>query len=296
MAFKWIENNSIPGEGIAISSKQKIAYPEVTGYTIPTLYSIGEKELAKKWTLWLTSIQQPDGSFYAPDKKTPYTFDTGQVVKGLLASLDYIPQCENSIRKACDWLLTQVKPNGELTTPSKEFWGTLTDDRIHLYVLSPLIEAGKRLNAQKYIDIAHQVLEYYKKRDLLKFDILSHFYAYVMEALVDLGETELARTGMQKVAELQKEDGSIPAYPDVKWICSTGVAQFAVIWYKLGMYDEANKALDYLCKIQNSSGGFYGSYGKEATYFPNEEISWAVKFFLDALLLKNSTKLPPECL
>ena len=32
----------------------------------------------------------------------------------------------------------------------------------------------------------------------------------------------------------------------------------------------------------SSSGGFFGSYGKGANYFTKEEISWAVKFFIDA--------------
>jgi malonyl-CoA O-methyltransferase len=52
--------------------------------------------------------------------------------------------------------------------------------------------------------------------------------------------------------------------------------------------------MDYLEKIQNSSGGFYGSYGKGAKYFPKEEISWAVKYFIDAYLLKIKTDFDQE--
>lgn len=42
---------------------------------------------------------------------------------------------------------------------------------------------------------------------------------------------------------------------------------------------------NYACKLQNKSGGWYGSYLSEEneneinTYFPNSEISWAVKYF-----------------
>ena len=43
-------------------------------------------------------------------------------------------------------------------------------------------------------------------------------------------------------------------------------------------------------KIQNRTGGFYGSYGKGAKYIPSAEISWAVKYFLDAYLLKMGGK------
>ena len=42
----------------------------------------------------------------------------------------------------------------------------------------------------------------------------------------------------------------------------------------------------YLQKIQNKSGGFYGSYGPGAKYISGGEISWAVKYFLDAWRLK----------
>ncbi|MDD2891087.1 MAG: glycosyltransferase [bacterium] len=287
-AFEWIKNNTIPEKGIIVSSKQRIPYPEVTGYFIPTLYQWEEKEFAKKLAFGLISLQQTDGSFCAPDGKTPYTFDTGQVIRGLLASLNYIPESEINIRKACDWILTQVQPDGRLATPSTEMWGNIIDDRIHLYVLSPLIEAGKKFNEIKYIEAANSVLKYYKKRrDLLEFNTLSHFYAYIIEALCDLGEIELAKKGMLKMANLQQKDGGIPAYTEVKWVCSTGVAQFAVIGYKLGIQKPANRAMGYLEKVQNPDGGFYGSYGKGASYFPDEEISWAVKFFMDARMLRS---------
>jgi malonyl-CoA O-methyltransferase len=281
-AIKWLKNNIHPNQGLMISSNQNVSYTEVTGYTIPTLYQWGEKELAGNLVLWLIQQQNEDGSFSAPDG-TPYTFDTGQVIRGFLAGLKDLPDAEKPLRKACDWILNQVQPDGRLATPSTEMWTNVADDRIHLYVLPPLIEAGVRLNEPKYVDAAHSVLNYYKRRkDLVDFNTLSHFVAYIIEALCDLGEIDLAKAGMEQVIALQRKDGSLPAYKDVSWICSTGVAQFAIIGYKLGVNENADKAMHYLETIQNRSGGFYGSYGKGADYFPKEEISWAVKFFLDA--------------
>lgn len=288
-AILWLRRNRLDLEGIAISSMQKVPYPEVTGYTIPTLYQWGEKELARDLTLWLIKEQNKDGSFSAPDG-TPYTFDTGQVIRGFLSALYYLPQIKKALIKACDWILSQVQQDGRLVTPSTKMWGNMTDDRIHLYVLPPLIEAGMKLNKPEYINTAYSVLQYYKQQQgLLKFDILSHFHAYIMEALVDLGEIDLAKAGMKPIATLQREDGSIPAYNNVSWVCSTGVAQYAIIWYKLGIRELADKALRYLLKIQERSGGFRGSYGKGANYHPKEEISWAVKFFLDAYYWKIKT-------
>ena len=288
-AIDWLKNSRIKNGGIPVTSKRLVSYPEVTGYSIPTLYRWGEKEFAKNLALWLLTQQNADGSFSAPDG-TPYTFDTGQAVRGYLAVLDDLLQAEMPLIKACNWILTQVQPSGRLLTPSTRMWVNIADDRIHLYVLPPLIKVGERFNESKYIDAAYCVLKYYKhQKGLVEFNILSHFYAYIIDALCDLEEIGLAKEGMEAVVALQRKDGSIPAYKDVSWICSTGVAQFAVIGYKLGMKEFADKAINYLQKIQNRSGGFNGSYGKKASYFAKEEISWAVKFFLDAYYWKIKT-------
>ena len=281
-AIEWLQDNYLINEGIAISSKQKISYPEVSGYMIPTLYNWGEKDLAKKLITWLISQQNKDGSFSAPDG-LPYTFDTGQIIRGFVSVLDDCPEVEKPLRKACDWILKQIQTNGQLATPSTRMWNNITDDRIHLYVIPPLIEAGKKLNELQYIKAGYRVLEYYKTRnDLLEFNTLSHFYGYIIEALYDLGEYDLVQKAIKEITKFQKKDGSIPAYKNTSWICIPGVAQFAIIFYKLGIIENGDKALKFLEKVQNLDGGFYGSIGIGANYFPFEEISWAVKFFLDA--------------
>jgi malonyl-CoA O-methyltransferase len=133
-------------------------------------------------------------------------------------------------------------------------------------------------------------LLFYKSRpDLVEFKpelgTLSHIFGYMMEALADLGETDLARKGLAQATAIQKQDGSIPAYPGVDWICPTGIAQIGIAWAKIGEYERAKRSLAYLEKIQNPSGGFYGSFGKGAQYLAGKEVSWAVKFFIDLHLL-----------
>lgn len=289
-AMDWFKNNMVTGKGIIVHTKQPVPYPEVTGYYIPTLYQWGELELARTCTRWLMSIQLADGAFPAPDG-VPYTFDTGQIMRGLVAALDdkSLEGVEQSLRRACDWIVAQVNDEGRLTTPSTELWTDIANDLIHTYVLPPLVETGKRLNVPDYIDTANRVLAFYKQQpDLVPFNRLAHFHAYAMEALWELGEIELARQGMADVERCQHADGGIPAYPDVDWTCSTAIAQYAVIWYRLGNKDRADRAMQYLEKIQNKSGGFFGSYGKGAKYIASAEISWAVKYFLDAWALKQS--------
>lgn len=286
-ALDWFKKYVVPGQGIIVHTKQLVSYPEVTGYFIPTLYEWGENELARSCTRWLLSIQLGDGSFPAPDG-VPYTFDTGQVMRGLCAAMeDEVQGVEEALKKASDWILTQIDSDGRLNTPSTELWGDIANDMIHLYVIPPLKEAGQKLGNDEYVKAAEAILAFYKQQEeLLPFNRLSHFHAYIMEALCELGETELAAKGMSDVEVLQRKDGSIPAYPDVNWTCSTAIAQYAVVWYRLGKTERADRAIRYMEKIQNKSGGFFGSYGQGAKYISGAEISWAVKYFLDAYHLK----------
>jgi malonyl-CoA O-methyltransferase len=292
-AIQWIKNHRVPGSGILTHHKHTVASQEVTGYIIETLFHVGEKELAKDLARWEASVQREDGAFSAPDG-TPYTFDTAQVIRGFLAVIDEMPQLEGNLRRACDYVAGQITSDGRVTTPSYAMWqvsaGNQFSSYTDLYVLPPLLAAAKRLSEPKYKEAALRALESFKRqKDLVEFKpnigTLSHIFGYMMEALVDLGEADLARKGLRQAAAIQKSTGAIPAYPGVEWVCSPGMAQLALAWYKLGEPEPADRAVAYLESIQNPSGGFYGSYGAGAQYLPKEEISWAVKFFLDCFIV-----------
>lgn len=298
-SINWIKNNTMEKKGICCSSVIRKAYPEVTGYYIPTLLRWGYRDLASSYAKWLCSIQKEDGSWYDTYDEDPYIFDTAQILKGLLSIRNsYCNKIEinNAIIKGCNWILNHMSDDGQLITPSKAAWGEKANELIHTYCISPLMEASKVYCNTKYEKAAIKILGYYKKNfynEIVNFNMLSHFYAYVVEAMVDIGENELARIAMNNVAKFQKKSGAVPAYNNVDWVCSTGLFQFALVWFKLGDIERGEIAFNYACKLQNESGGWYGSYVSEdnkndiPNYFPNEEISWAVKYFLDALYYKN---------
>ena len=298
----WVRQNRAPGGGILVHHRSTTATQEVTGYLIPTLMNAGEKELALELAQWEASVQRPNGSLAAPDD-VPYTFDTAQVIRGFLAVVDVLPQVEPNLRRACDYVATKIGRDGAITSESLDMWklpdGSVLTDYCNLYCLPPLFEAGRRLGESRYLEAATRSLEYFKRKaDLVTFKpepgTFTHMFGYMMEALVDCGETELAAKGLAQVQAIQLPDGSIPAYPGATWVCSTGMAQLAIAWFKLGVPEPAQKALTYLERMQHRSGGFFGSYGKGAIYFTKEEISWAVKFFIDAELLSRSPANGPR--
>jgi malonyl-CoA O-methyltransferase len=287
LAESWIDGHFLPGCGLTVSNRNRKSYPEVSGYFIPTLIACGKREMAITIGRWLVSIQNKDGSWSDPGGQNPYTFDTGQILKGLLVLLDRNPEFEDAIRQGCSWLFSRVESTGRVSTPDTSQWrlpeNRMVPEAIHLYALEPLAKVGRRWSKPAYMEAVERALDYYvTDARCLDFTTLSHFHAYIVEALVDLGRRVEASRAMIQVNRLQRPNGAVPAYADSGWVCSTGLFQYAIVWYKLGDVKRADIAFDYACRLQNKSGGFYGGYGWGVNYFQREEISWAVKYFLDA--------------
>lgn len=303
-AIGWIEANTIvekTGKSIINNTNCPKGYPEVTGYYIPTLIRWGYRELAIDYAKWLISIQHDDGSWYDTFDQMPYVFDTAQILKGLLAAYSIGPDenVKNSIIKGAMWLAGNIQHDGRFKAADESIWKMPEgySELIHLYCLSPIREVGIHFSKPELLEMVDLSIDYYKQNhmeEILHFDLLSHFYAYVMEALVDLGELELAKAAMNNIGNFQTEDGAVPGYNDVHWVCSTGLFQLALTWFRVGDIERGNKAFSYACRLQNESGGWYGSYpsveNESNDYFAVSEISWAVKYFLDALYYKNKAE------
>lgn len=302
--INWIKNNSINDSGITVTSKQQIIYPEVTGYYIPTLLEWGYKDLALNYAKTLRTMQKPEGAWYDSGNNQPYIFDTAQILKGLIAIYPLIPEVKTNIIKGCDWILSNMTEEGRLKPAFENCFpedDSFYSELVHTYCLTPLMNASKLFNKPEYEKSAVKIKDYYianYKQKILNFNLLSHFYAYVMEGLLDMGETELIKEAMHNIEKFRNKKGGIPGLNNVDWVCSTGMFQLALVYYKLGELEKGNELFEYTCSLQNKSGGWYGSYpisfinnyftfgNKKAHYFPNEEISWANKYFLDALAFK----------
>ena len=288
-ALKWIKQNTIPNSGIAVTSGSGKPYCEVTGYLIPTLLNWQETELALSYGQWLVSCQHESGCWGDPDENQPYAFDTGQVIKGLLALAKKTDKSIwiRPIKKACEWIISHISETGKPYVPDIAAWDAAIPPAVLLYSLESVRWAGEYLNEPYWIEKIDKSVDWFlSQKELTRFSHLSHFYGYIMDALCDLGHKDRAAEGMEIIARIQERTGIIPAYPDVQWACSPGIFQLAGVWYKLGNQKLGDAAFGFGEELQNPSGGWFGSYGNNCSYFVDKEISWPVKFFMDTLQLK----------
>ena len=284
-ALAWIRAHEMSTGGIRVHSRHPSAYPEVTGYLVPTLLQYGERELAIRLIRWLVSVQRADGAYTDPDHGRSYIFDTGQVLRALLAGADLVPEARDAARQAADYLCAQLIEDGKGGFGVR-YAGTIPES-IHLYVLPPLQLAAEVLRSSAYRAAAERCLEYYCAHpEALQIEGLTHFLGYDLEALIDLSRADLATPILDVLRAQQAADGAVRGVGGAAWICSPGLAQLAVCWYKVGQWEPGDKALTWLEAHQQPSGGFLGSYGPGASYFPHVELSWAAKFYLDAHSLR----------
>jgi malonyl-CoA O-methyltransferase len=256
----------------------------VTGYFVPTLLNYGERDLAQRLVAWLVAVQQPEGFFTDPDYKRPYIFDTGQALRGLLKGINLVPEAREAARRAADYLCRQMVDRGRGGFPASYGDFDYVPESIHLYVLPALRQAAEILANPAYREAADHCMEFYIRHEetLNIQSTLTHFLAYELEALIDLGRPELSAPALDQLRAVQAPDGSVRGIGSAKWVCTPGLIQLAICWYKIGDHEPADKATEWVEVRQAKSGGFRGSYGRGAWYFPSTEPAWAVKYYLDA--------------
>ena len=137
------------------------AYPETTGYIIPTLLEasniIGDikyKKLATEYGLWLLSIQDKkgfwnQGLYPFKNNSKPSIFNTGQILLGLLKLYEETDNLQwiNGAEKALNWLANGLKDD--------ELWGSgdylnkTETPSYYSHVIWPMLEVCKKTNNNK---------------------------------------------------------------------------------------------------------------------------------------------------
>ena len=299
------------------------SYPEVTGYIIPTMFDLfhitGEKkyrDVAIKMADWITSVQLSTGAVPAMDFSTPYVFDTGQCISGWVRAYKETGDARylKAAEKAASWLVGMQCKDGSF--PLTPF--TRSTHTYHCRVSWMLLQLYELTQNSIYKDVAVSNLDW-----ALGFQLpdgwcvptsqeTTHFIAYAGRGMLEssqITENKAYLVFAQRLADalikLQLPNGMLYGEynqgwkPVVESSCLTGNLQTAIIWMRLYAItgDEkyraaATKTINYVLNTQNIAsqnpgikGSIAGSQPLSGSYCPNMYLSWATKFFIDAVNL-----------
>lgn len=280
-ACGWILKHLLPGGGLAATSALAKPYPEVSGYVVPTLIDYGFRREALGLCAWLAKVQQADGTFLEPHGRRTYLFDTAQVLRGFLAIAPLTDRYQENARRAAEALFKGLQ-NGPCFPRQWEDAPEIPDSTM-LFALPPMLDYARQNGDSHGEKLIYRCAEaYLEEDDALSTASLTHYLGYQIDGLLDIGLGHRAAEAVEALLDRQRADGGIPAFDGAQWTCTTGLAQLAIILYKLDRKEAADRIMTYLDAKQNAGGGFWGSLGSGAAYFPQEEPSWGVKFYLDA--------------
>jgi hypothetical protein len=309
------------------------SYPETTGYIIPTMLVYAElrkdmmaQRRAKRMLDWLVSIQSPEGGFQggsiAATPVTPVTFNTGQILLGLVSGVRAFGQYQEAMRRAADWLVqtqdadgcwrrhpTLHATPGEKVYETHVAWGLLEAARLEphtSYAAAALANVNWALQWQRENG-------WFEKCCLTDTSQpLTHTLGYALRGIIEayryVGDAtllEVSRRTADGLLTVLREDGFLPGrlradwQGAVSWACLTGSAQIATCWLMLYQdtgevryRDAAFAATRYVRRTVKIAGppeirgavkGSFPIYGRYRAY---EYLNWACKFFVDANMLE----------
>lgn len=259
---------------------------------------------------------------------SPAVFNTGQVIFGWLAAFAETGDdaFASAASRAAHFLTQALDGDGHWRSGNSYFArsdATLYNAR----TAWALAEAGARLGHPEYMDAAARNLRAVAARQhadgWLPACCLSqperpllHTLAYAVRGLLEGGRVlqddiliGRARLAAEHLADHVREDGWMAGRfgqgwtPAVTWSCLTGAAQMANVWLRLSeltgesmWLEPARRVLRFVKSTQNRRsaddgvrGGIKGSSPVHGEYGSYELLSWATKFFVDALLRDERT-------
>ncbi|MGH8233161.1 MAG: hypothetical protein ACREPU_03045 [Rhodanobacteraceae bacterium] len=245
------------------------AYPETTGYIIPTFFRYadfsGKSEYRKRairMAKWESDIQLPEGGVRAgtmdATQIVPTIFNTGQVLFGWLSAWvdTQDSRFRDSLVHACEWLVKAQDPDGAW----RRFASPFAAHALNTYntrVAFGLARAGRDLEESRYVEAAVRNVEWaltqmrpngwLENNDLEDNKRpLTHTIAYATRGILEVGLiagnsafVDAAARVARAVARTQRRDGALPGRldsiwrPASRWTCVTGNAQMAIIWQRL---------------------------------------------------------------
>lgn len=239
------------------------AYPETTGYIIPTMLAYARRyddadahRRALVMARWLARVQLPDGGFCAGlvDSGAPAAvFNTGMALLGLVSALQSGDDAvlRTAAHAAGRWLTERQQPDGSWVETS--IYTARRPLAYHVMVAWALFALAEAVGERAYRDSAARQLDWALERrqangffadnDLGRFGSgLTHTVGYVL-----LGLTKCARYGrraaclaavhkaLDAIDRVTAADGFLAGelsphwQPLQPWACLTGSAQIAAV-------------------------------------------------------------------
>jgi hypothetical protein len=336
------DNSSSADGGIArdysLISGWNASYPETTGYAVPTLLAYANsrsddevRKRARRMVDWLVSIQLFNGGFQGGTigarPIVPVTFNTGQILIGLAASVRELgDEYRPAMRRAADGLVkTQDSDgcwrkhpspfaiSGEKVYETHVAWGLFEAARVEAG--RGYAEAGLR-NVQWALRFQHEN-GWFENCCLSEPRApLTHTLGYTLRGLLEAhrftGEASLldaCRRTADGLLTALSEDGFLPGRLEenwraaVPWACLTGTVQIAYCWlalYRLTRetrYRQAAFAANRYVRRTISvdgppeiRGAIKGSFPIDGDYCAYAYPNWASKFFIDSNLLEEEIR------
>lgn len=291
-ALDWLRA-AATGDGLAPTRGGAVACPGLTAAAIPTLWSLGETELAIRWGARLARLQNSDGSLPDAGLLHPSLFNTAQAAEAfaLLDDVAALPEARRGRRKACDFLASRIGPDGAIRIPaaggSFERWAPAA---VGLSGLQTVVDSAEPRHADAQRRAVIRAVDHVLRTTDAAHPAASlHVMMHGIAALLKLEPLDeragaVARRFLENAAARQMHDGAVAADLEHRWVSSAGLAHLAALWFRTGHKAAGDRAIKCLAARQNDDGAWTGSWGKGAAYFPRSPSAWTVKYALDAAL------------
>ncbi len=248
------------------------AYPETTGYLIPTLFAaarhLGRDELARRaleMAEWEAELQLESGAVRGgtvEDEVSPAVFNTGQVLFGWIATYEASSDARfaRCAARAARWLVESLDEDGAWRRGASRF----AAQNGHVYnarAAWALALHGMRAQDAAAVAAARRAADFalVQQRENGWFaenclddpeHPLLHTIAYAAQGVLEIGLlldeprfVEAARRAARGVATRVAADGALPGRLDAEWraaatwSCVTGEAQMVLVWDRLDALD-----------------------------------------------------------
>jgi hypothetical protein len=319
-ALDWIRRSiaATGGRGSAHSYHLLLgwrkAYPETTGYLIPTLLDLAERrqdpslsQLAFSCADWLCTVQLDNGAFPGgtTGQTRPSVFNTAQILSGLTRAGYREPAL-----RARQWLLDVLEPDGSWRQAAYIPGFT---PAYYTRAVWPVLQSLEQWPDAGATDAMRKALAHYAGRFLPDGTVrdwsfhpgqpaFTHTIAYTLEGFLEsailLGEQEILGKTRYSAAALQavrqrtgKWAGRYgPGWQgDYSFLCLCGQVQLALLYARLGYTEVSRELLASVLPFQPLSGrdgirgGLPGSAPVWGAYMRFSYPNWGVKFLLDIL-------------